>query len=58
MQERGMSFMDEKKPKHEAAMEEAKDMLSKGVGMSEIENLTGLDERNINKARRKVEDRD
>jgi transposase-like protein len=58
MQERGMSFMDKKKPKHEAAMEEAKDLLSEGIGMSEIQNVTGLDERNINKARRKVEDRD
>jgi hypothetical protein len=50
--------MDKKKPKHETAMEEAKDLLSKGIGMSEIQNSTGLDERNINKARRKVEDRD
>lgn len=50
--------MDKKKPKHEVAMEEAKDLLSKGIGMSEIQNSTGLDERNINKARRKLEDRD
>lgn len=50
--------MDKKKEKHEVAMEDAKEMLSKGIGMIEISDSTGLDERNINKARRKVEDRD
>jgi 2-keto-3-deoxy-6-phosphogluconate aldolase len=50
--------MDKKKEKHEVAMEDAKEMLDKGIGMIEISNTTGLDERNINKARRKIEDRD
>lgn len=50
--------MGNKKPKHEVAMEDAKEMLSNGIGMAEISNSTGLDERNINKARRKVEDKD
>lgn len=50
--------MDNKKPKHEVAMEDAKEMLAKGIGMTEICNSTGLNVRNINKARRKVEDKD
>lgn len=50
--------MENKKIKHEAAMEDAKEMLDKGIGMAEIKSSTGLDERNINKARRKLEDRD
>jgi hypothetical protein len=50
--------MDDKKQKHEIAMEHAKEMLDKGIGMGEISDSTGLDERNINKARRKLEDRD
>lgn len=50
--------MDKEKPKHEVAMEDAKEMLDKGIGMSEISNSTGLNERNINKARRKLEDKD
>lgn len=50
--------MDNEKSKHEDAMEEAKDMLDKSIGMAEIINTTGLDKRNINKARRKLEDKD
>jgi hypothetical protein len=50
--------MDNKKQKHEIAMEHAKEMLDKGIGMGEISDSTGLDDRNINKARRKLEDRD
>jgi hypothetical protein len=50
--------MDKRETKHEIAMEHAKEMLDKGIGMAEIENSTGLDERNINKARRKIEDKD
>lgn len=53
-----MDDRENKKPKHEVAMEDAKEMLDKGIGMGEISNSTGLDERNINKARRKIEDRD
>lgn len=50
--------MDEKKKKHEVAMEDAKEMLDKGIGMTEISNSTGLNEENINKARKKLNDRD
>ncbi|MCM8710072.1 hypothetical protein M2651_03395 [Clostridium sp. SYSU_GA19001] len=51
--------MDKRKPKkHKVAMEDAKEMLDKGIGMAEISNSTGLDDRNINKARRKLEDKD
>jgi hypothetical protein len=50
--------MEKEKAKHEIAMEHAKEMLDKGIGMNEISNSTGLDERNINKARRKLEDKD
>ncbi|SKA73621.1 hypothetical protein SAMN05428976_101255 [Clostridium sp. USBA 49] len=50
--------MKNKKFKHETAMEHAKEMLDKGIGMAEISNTTGLDERNINKAKRKLEDKD
>ena len=48
----------DKKTKHEVDMEDAKEMLYKGIGMIEISNSTGLDKKNINKARRKIEDRD
>jgi hypothetical protein len=50
--------MDDKKIKHEVTMEDAKEMLDKGIGMIEMSNSTGLDKRNINKARRKLEDKD
>ncbi|AND83762.1 hypothetical protein KM792_12250 [Clostridium tyrobutyricum] len=40
---------------HEKAMEKAKDLLNKGIGMGEIKEITGLDEHNINKARKKME---
>ncbi|ERI92558.1 hypothetical protein HMPREF1982_02166 [Clostridiales bacterium oral taxon 876 str. F0540] len=50
--------MDKDKKKHEVAMEDAKEMLDKGIGMGEITSTTGLDERNVNKARRKLEDKD
>lgn len=55
---KGIEYMDDKKIKHEVAMEDAKEMLDKGIGMIEISNSTGLDKRNINKARRKLEDKD
>lgn len=50
--------MDRKETKHETKMEHAKEMLDKGIGMEEISNSTGLNKRNINKARRKLEDTD
>lgn len=50
--------MEKKKVKHEVAIEDAKEMLDKGIGMGEITNSTGLEEKDINKARRKLEDRD
>jgi hypothetical protein len=50
--------MDKKNHKHETDMEHAKEMLDRGIGMEEIKSSTGLDERNVNKARRKLEDKD
>lgn len=47
---------NDKKKKHEVAMEDAKEMLDKGIGMIEISNSTGLNEKDINKARRKLKD--
>lgn len=40
---------------HEKAMEKAKDLLDKGIGMGEIKEITGLDEHDITKARKKME---
>ncbi|MEY8000466.1 hypothetical protein AB8U03_09720 [Clostridium sp. Mt-5] len=40
---------------HEKAMEKAKDLLDKGIGMGEIKEITGLDEHDITKARNKME---
>lgn len=40
---------------HEKAMETAKDLVDKGVGMAEIGEITGLNEQNITKARKKME---
>jgi hypothetical protein len=39
-------------------MEHAKEMLDKGIGMNEIVDTTSLDQKDINKARRKLEDED
>ncbi len=44
--------------KHEDDMENAKEILYKGVGMFEIPNLTGLDEKNMKKHRRNTEYKD
>lgn len=50
--------MSEKKAKHEIAMEDSKEMLDKGIGMTEIQNTTGLSQKDVNKSRRKIEDED
>jgi DNA-binding phage protein len=50
--------MDKEKTNHEVAMEHAKEMLDKHKGMAEISSSTGLNERNINKVRRKLNDKD
>ncbi|UZQ49726.1 hypothetical protein [Clostridium kluyveri] len=49
--------MDSHKNKgfHENAMEKAKDLLNKGIGMEEIKEVTGLNEHDITKARKKME---
>lgn len=39
---------------HEKAMERAKDLLHKGIGMVEIQETTGLKEDDITKARKKM----
>lgn len=44
--------------KHEIAMEHAKEMLDKGIGMNEIVDTIELSQKDINKARRKLEDKD
>jgi hypothetical protein len=49
---------DTKKVKHEIAMEHAKEMLDKGIGMNEMIDSTGLEQKDINKARHKLEDED
>lgn len=46
------SFKD--KGHHEKAMEKAKDLIDKGVGMSEIKEITGLNENDVTKARMKM----
>jgi DNA-binding phage protein len=50
--------MSKEKIKHETAMEHAKEMLDKHKGMSEITDSTGLSEKDVNKARHKLNDRD
>ncbi|WP_180375379.1 hypothetical protein [Clostridium thermarum] len=39
---------------HEEAMEDAKHMLDKGIGMGEIKENTGLTEKDIKKAKHKM----
>jgi DNA-binding phage protein len=46
--------MHKKTMEHEEAMEEAKHMLDKGIGMGEIKENTGLNEENIRKAKHKM----
>jgi hypothetical protein len=50
--------MDKKNVKHEVAVEHTKEMLDKHIGMGEIKSSTGLDEKDINKVRRKLNDKD
>lgn len=45
------------KGEHEKNMEEAKDLLNKGIGMGEIKERTGLSEKDIIKAKEKMESR-
>lgn len=40
---------------HEKSMEEAKDLIDKGIGMGELKKITGLNEEDINKAKKKME---
>lgn len=40
---------------HEKAMEQAKDLLDKGVGMGEIKNITELNEHDVIKAKEKMQ---
>lgn len=47
----------ENKGFHEKAMEKAKDLLNKGTGMGEIQEITGLNEQDINKAQKKMKEK-
>lgn len=40
---------------HEHAMEIAKDLIDKGIGSAEIKERTGLNEHDVEKARKKME---
>lgn len=43
------------KGQHEEAMEETKDLIDRGVGLSEIKERTGLNNHDVEKARKKME---
>lgn len=49
--------MSEKQMEHEEAMEAAKDMLDKGIGMGEIKEVTNLSEHDVKKAKDKMNGR-
>lgn len=40
---------------HEKKMEETKDLIDRGTGLSEIKERTGLNNHNVEKAREKME---
>jgi hypothetical protein len=44
-----------KKGHHEEAMEETKDLIDKGIGLAEIKERTGLNNNDVEKARKKME---
>ncbi len=40
---------------HERSMENAKDLIDKGIGMAEIKERTGINEQDVTKAKEKME---